>query len=127
MLKKKNPFKRLWKREKILVTSIFSFSHNVFYPSQNKFQLFSRIYFVVCNNFNLTILGICHLVKSKSFKCRTNHKDIFVAFVEDNATTSSILYVENHALYFVQNQFLYDKCVLIAVKYTRVIDNEILK
>ena len=24
----------------MLVTSIFSFSHNVFYPSQNKFQFF---------------------------------------------------------------------------------------
>ena len=29
------------------VPSIFSFSHNVFYPSQNKFQFFSHIYFVV--------------------------------------------------------------------------------
>ena len=30
--------------------------------------------------------------------------DIFVAFVEDNATMSSIKYFENHALHFVQNQ-----------------------
>ena len=29
---------------------------------------------------------------------------IFVAFVEDNATTSSIRYFENHVLYFVQNR-----------------------
>ena len=29
--------KILWKKEKILVTSIFSFSHNVFYPIQNTF------------------------------------------------------------------------------------------
>ena len=28
----------------------------------------------------------------------------FVAFVEDNATMSSIRHFENHALYFVQNQ-----------------------
>ena len=30
--------------------------------------------------------------------------DIFVAFVEDNATMSSIRYFENHVSYFVQNQ-----------------------
>ena len=35
----------------MLVTSIFSFSHNVFYPTQNKFQFFSHIYFVVCKCF----------------------------------------------------------------------------
>ena len=28
----------LWEKEKMLVTSIFSFSHNVFYPSKNKVQ-----------------------------------------------------------------------------------------
>ena len=43
--------------------------------------------------------------------------NIFVAFVEDNATESSIRYVENHVSYFVQNRrkktllysFLYDQ------------------
>ena len=29
--------KTLWEKEKMLVTSIFSFSHNVFHPSQYKF------------------------------------------------------------------------------------------
>ena len=33
------------------VTSIFSFSQNVFYPFQNKFQHLSHIYFVVCKCF----------------------------------------------------------------------------
>ena len=39
----------------MLVTSIFSFSYNVFYPSQNKLQFLSNIDFVVCkiNAFNL--------------------------------------------------------------------------
>ena len=32
----------------MLVTSFFSFSHNVFYSSQNKFKFFSHIYFAVC-------------------------------------------------------------------------------
>ena len=34
----------------MLLTSIFSFSYNVFYPSQNKFQFFSFI-FVICKCF----------------------------------------------------------------------------
>ena len=32
----------------MLVTSIFSFSHNVFYHSQTKFKFFSHLYLVVC-------------------------------------------------------------------------------
>ena len=35
----------------MLVTRIFSFSHEVLYPSQNKFQFFRHIYFVVCKCF----------------------------------------------------------------------------
>ena len=31
----------------MLVTSIFSLSHNVFYPYRNKFQFFSHAYFVI--------------------------------------------------------------------------------
>ena len=37
--------KTLWEKEKMLVTSIFFFSHNVFYASQDKFQLLRNIYF----------------------------------------------------------------------------------
>ena len=33
--------KKLWEKEKMLVTSIFSFYHNVFYPYQHKFQFFN--------------------------------------------------------------------------------------
>ena len=33
--------------EKMLVTSIFSFSHNVFYPFQTEILFWSYIYFVV--------------------------------------------------------------------------------
>ena len=47
LLSQRSLLKTLWEKEKILVTSIFSFSHNVFYPSQNKFQFFSHIYFIV--------------------------------------------------------------------------------
>jgi hypothetical protein len=34
-------------KQKMLVTSIFSFSHSVFYPSYNKLQFFSHVYYVV--------------------------------------------------------------------------------
>ena len=47
----KSLLKTLWEKEKMLVTSIFSFTHNVFYPSQNKFQFFIYIYFVICKSF----------------------------------------------------------------------------
>ena len=57
--------KTLWEKEKMLVTSIFSFSHYVFYPSQNKVQFFKSIYFVVCDKLSIrTSLNFCRLVKS---------------------------------------------------------------
>ena len=44
------------------------YSHNVFYPSQSKFQFLSRIYFVVCKKPSIwTSLYFCHLVKSSVF------------------------------------------------------------
>ena len=39
--------KTFWEKEKMLVTSIFSFSQSVFYPSQNQFQILSHTYFIV--------------------------------------------------------------------------------
>ena len=33
------------------VTGIFSISHNIFYPSQKKYEFFGYIYFVVCKCF----------------------------------------------------------------------------
>ena len=50
-LKKRPLLKTLWEKEKMLVTSIFSFSHNVFYPFQTNFIFFIHIYFVVCKCF----------------------------------------------------------------------------
>ena len=52
----------------MLVTSIFSFPHNVFYPSQNKFQIFSHIYLSPANAFHLDkpkILSIGNELKKK--------------------------------------------------------------
>ena len=44
---------RFWKKEKMLVTSILSFFHNIFNPSQNKFQFLSHFNIVVCKCFQL--------------------------------------------------------------------------
>ena len=52
---------------------------------------------LVCKRAN-TIIDIFH--KSSVF---LKDSGIFVAFVEVNATMSSIQYFENHASYFVQN------------------------
>ena len=43
--------KTLWEKEKMLVTSIFSFSHNVFYPIRYRNHCFSNLKFVVCKCF----------------------------------------------------------------------------
>ena len=43
---KKQLLKTLWEKEKMLVTSIFFFSRNVFYSFQPKFQFLSHDYFV---------------------------------------------------------------------------------
>ena len=40
---RKEPFLKLWEKEKMLVTSIFSFSHNVYYHFLNKFQFLGYI------------------------------------------------------------------------------------
>ena len=39
--------KLLWEKEKVLVTSIFSFSHNVFYPIKDKFHHLSHMWICV--------------------------------------------------------------------------------
>ena len=40
---KESLFKTLWEKEKMLVTSIFYFSHNVFNPSLTEFQFLNYI------------------------------------------------------------------------------------
>ena len=45
--------KTLWEKEKMLVTSIFSFSHNVFYPSKTNFNFSATFNLSSANAFNL--------------------------------------------------------------------------
>ena len=41
LVEKRGVLKTLQEKEKMLVTCIFSFSHNVFYPSQKEFSVFN--------------------------------------------------------------------------------------
>ena len=43
--------KTLWEKEKLLVTSNFSFSHNVFYPFRELSAIFVKFKIVVCKLF----------------------------------------------------------------------------
>ena len=52
-LNKRSLLKTLWDKEKMLVTSIFSLSHNVFNPFKNKVQVLSSIYIVLCKMFQV--------------------------------------------------------------------------
>ena len=44
-------YETLWEKEKMLVTSIFSFSHNVFYSIKDRYDHLCYIYFVACKCF----------------------------------------------------------------------------
>ena len=141
----------LWEKEKMLVSSIFSFFLNVclkasfsgsfnlsqtrsgFYMSaeqifentegkgetarNNQFLLFPQgflpIWKTSCRfheilNSHLQTLSVWKSLKFVIWELglcgkRLKPFSIFVAFVEDNATMSSIGYFENHVSYFVQN------------------------
>ena len=58
-----SPLKTLWEKEKLLVTSNFSFSHSVFYTIGELSAIFTKLEIVVCNPFNLEASKICRLGK----------------------------------------------------------------
>ena len=45
--------KTLWEKEKLLVTSNFSFTHSAFYPFSELFAIFIKLEIVVCRLFQL--------------------------------------------------------------------------
>ena len=47
----------LWKKEKLLVTSNFSFSHNIFYPFGELSAIFISLRIVVCKLFQFESLN----------------------------------------------------------------------
>ena len=50
-----NLLKTLWKKEKLLVTSNFSFSHSVFYPLGGLSATFIKLEIVICILFLVTL------------------------------------------------------------------------
>ena len=107
--------KTLWEKEKMLLTSIFSFSQNVFFPIEHL-----KIAQWNCHLQMLSIwtrLQFCILVKALNY-CTISMLFLFFVFVEDNATMSSKRYLKYFVLYCVQNrgskpcltQFLNDFC-----------------
>ena len=48
-----NPDKTLWEKDKMLVISVFSFSHNVFNPSKKEFLFSVTFILSSANDFNL--------------------------------------------------------------------------
>ena len=63
----KSILKTLWEKMKMLVSSIFFFSHNVFYPMKDNFNVLSNILFVVCKCFQFGKPKV--LSTGKGFKC----------------------------------------------------------
>ena len=55
--------KTLWEKEKLLVTSNFSFSHSVFYPLGKRPTIWIKVEIVVCKLFQFKKLTICRLGK----------------------------------------------------------------
>ena len=57
-MKKRDLEKKIWKKEKMLVTSFFSFSHIVFYPITVYFMILPTFKFSSTNAFNLDKFNI---------------------------------------------------------------------
>ena len=58
-----NLLKTLWEKEKLLVTSNFSFSHNIFYPFGKSSAISSNSRLSSANSFSLEESKLCHLGK----------------------------------------------------------------
>ena len=56
--------KTLWEKEKLLITSNFSFSHSVFYLFGEPSAIFIKFKIVVCKHFHFGRVRICCLGKS---------------------------------------------------------------
>ena len=115
-------------------TSIFSFSHDVFYPSQNKFHIFIHVYFVVCTCFQLgpaffpfpTMFSTLHKTNftfSFTFILSSAHAfnldqhfllfQMFSTLHKTNVTFSFMFILSSaHAFNLDQHFFLFQQCFL---------------
>ena len=62
--------KTLWKKEKLLITSKFSFSHRVFYPFGKLSAIFINFEIVACKLFQFEASKICRLGKDYALFCQ---------------------------------------------------------
>ena len=83
---RKKPLKTLGEKEKMLVTSIFSFSHNVIYPFY-PFGVLSAIFFkfeiVVCKLFQLDNFSFWKGIKNRSSLVRCPVRPVFSQRIND--------------------------------------------
>ena len=70
-------WKTLWEKEKMLVTSIFSFSHIVFYSIKDRNPHFRNIQFVVCMCFQFGLIQDFVVWERVTAKYCTNVSKIF--------------------------------------------------
>ena len=68
-----NFLKMLWEKDKLLVTSNFSFSHSVFYPFENFLPFSSDLKLLSVNSFSLEESKICNL--GKVYKKKVNNDE----------------------------------------------------
>ena len=75
--------KTLWETEKLIVTSNFSFSHRVFYPSGELSTIFIKFEILVCT-FSLEDSKICRLGKGEL----TDINDRVAQSIDENQTSN---------------------------------------
>ena len=73
----RNLLKTLWEKEKIMVISIFSFSHDVFNPIMDRNYYFSNIKFVICKCFHLAKSKMLSFVKRLTERKRTEKSEFW--------------------------------------------------
>ena len=77
-------FKTLWEKEKLLVTSNFSFSHNVFYPFGELSTIFIKPETVICKFFQFGSIQNLSFGKglTHNFSLHTSRKKVFLLFTK---------------------------------------------
>ena len=81
--------KTLWEKEKLLVTSNFSFSHRVFYPFGELSAIFTNFKLSSAYSFNLEESKICRLwerIKMLILHCYSHYGLTFVTQCNEEAT-----------------------------------------
>ena len=90
----KNLLKTLWEKEKLLVTSNFSFSHSVFYPLRELSVISSNLKLSSANSFNLEESKM--LSFGKGLNICMMHSQIFDIFFQHFALMAHIKLVTPH-------------------------------